>query len=59
MEGYASLYPDLHDLGRFMLGHRADSINHNNERLLTTHLHYRGVQFEDFPLPIETRVHGD
>lgn len=59
MGSYSSVFPDLHDLLRFMQISRQDSFNHQNERILTTHLHYRGVGFEDFPLPLATRVHGD
>jgi hypothetical protein len=57
MDGYASVFPDFHDLPRFMLAHRNDNTNHNNERVLTTHLHYRGVRWDDFPLP-DSHVHG-
>jgi hypothetical protein len=48
MDGYASTYYDFHDFMRFLPVWRRDQIGHVNERILTAHLHYRGVHFEDY-----------
>jgi hypothetical protein len=48
MDGFASVYPDWHDLLRFLPVWRNDANGHMNERILTAHLRYRGVQNDDF-----------
>lgn len=47
---YSSMFPDFQDFVRFVQFSRPDMNRHTNERLLTTHLHYRGVNFTDIPL---------
>merc|ERR1719356_2271899 len=47
---YSTVLPDLQDFARFVQFSRPDLNGHTNERLLTAHLHYRGVNFTDIPL---------
>ena len=48
MDSYASLYPDLLDFRRTLLLTRNDAgQRHTSERMLATHLHYRGVIFRE------------
>jgi len=50
MGAYSTVLPDLRDFVRFVQFSRPDLNGHTNERLLTAHLHYRGVNFTDIPL---------
>mmetsp|Transcript_76134 Transcript_76134/g.215754 ORF Transcript_76134/g.215754 Transcript_76134/m.215754 type:complete len:420 (+) Transcript_76134:90-1349(+) len=50
MGAYSTVVPDLRDFIRFVPFRRPDLNAHTNERLLTAHLHYRGVKFTDIPL---------
>lgn len=60
MDGYASLYPDLLDFRRTLLLTRNDGgQRHTSERMLATHLHYRGVPFREISSVVARRhAHG-
>jgi len=47
MDGYASVFPDYAAYLRVAPWWRIDFGGHFNERTLTSHLHYRGVRFEE------------
>jgi len=51
MYAYSSVFPDFKDFAKYLPLYRADFRGHTNERILTAHLHYRGLgdAFEDFP----------
>ena len=50
MDGFSSLFPDFNDYIRLSPWWRSDAGSHPNERGLTAHMHYRGVQFNEEPL---------
>ena len=49
---YASVFPDYFDFRRVIPLGRNDMVGHTNERILVSHLHYRGAgaAFGSFPL---------
>jgi|TARA_B110001469_G_scaffold123822_1_gene136432 hypothetical protein len=49
---YASVFPDYFDFRRVIPLGRNDLVGHTNERILVSHLHYRGAgaAFASFPL---------
>ena len=49
---YASVFPDYFDFRRVIPMGRNDMVGHTNERILVSHLHYRGAgaAFGSFPL---------
>jgi len=51
MYAYSSVYPDFSDFAKYLPLYRADFGGHTNERIMTAHLHYRGLgdAFEEFP----------
>jgi len=51
MYAYSSVYPDFADFAKYLPLYRADFGGHMSERIMTAHLHYRGLgdEFEDFP----------
>lgn len=60
MDAYASLYPDFSDFRRLVPLGRNDLVGHTNERILVSHLHYRGVgkTFTSFPLHADIAYAG-
>lgn len=58
MYQYASVYEDFADFAKYLPLYRSDFRGHTSERILTTHLHYRGLgdKVKDFPHDLKANI---